>query len=183
MRLSSITHRPHLRAVAIIAALGAIALCARPMAGRPVPPQGGAVVQIRDFPAASIVEIVAWDVMSPAYGIRTWVRRNGGVPDRYHRFWVNSDYTGARDVVSVSGLNRPMQLSNATDNQNCFNGKCSPTSTIGARVPDGALRASKEDLAVKFVTNSGSEINLAARRSLVDAYLAAVDSVSKALKK
>lgn len=155
-----------------------LAMGARPHAT----PQGGLVVQVRDFPAASVVEIVAWNAMEPTYGIRTWVRRNGAT-DRYHRLWVSVDVPNGRDVSNAQGFNRPLPVTTATDAQNCFNGKCSPTSTFGARIPDGPFRASKEEVPVKFITGSGAEITMTLRRSLIDAYLATVDSVATALKK
>ncbi len=140
------------------------------------------MIQVRNFPAASIVEVVAWNASEPAFGLRTWVRRSGA-PDRYHRLWVTLDFPSGRDVTQAQGLNRPLQVSTATDTQNCFEGKCSPTSTFGARIPDGAFRASKEDVAVKFITGSASEFTITMRRGLVDAYLATVDSVIASLKK
>ncbi|MHB8839466.1 MAG: hypothetical protein ACYC7F_11005, partial [Gemmatimonadaceae bacterium] len=97
--------------------------------------------------------------------------------------WVNSAYPAITDASDAKGLNRPLQVSSARDDQNCLNGRCAPTSTVGARVPDDALRKAKEDVQVKFITGSGAEIVFTARRPLVDAYLAAVDSVVAALKK
>ena len=180
MRLNN-SPRFLLPVLAAVAVMGAVALSARPSAGREAP-QGGTVIQIRDFEKASIVEIVAWSAMEPRFGLRTWVRRNGA-PDRYHRLWVNADYPAIRDAPDAKGLNRPLQVSSATDNQNCLSGKCSPNSTVGARLPDEALRKEKGDVAVKFITTSGAEIVFTARRPLLDAYLASVDSVIGALKK
>jgi len=182
MPLASLIRRRALGALAVTAALGAVAFTARPVAGHVAPPQGGTVIQVRDFPSASIVEVLAWNAAQPAIGLRTYVRRSGA-PDRYHRLWVASEYPGGRDVTEAQGLNRPLQVSTATDTQNCLEGKCAPSSTFGARLPDGPFRAAKEDVVVKFVTSSGSELNITARRALIDAYLATVDSVAKALKK
>jgi hypothetical protein len=170
-----------LRVLAVVAAVTALAIAARPSAGHPLP-QGGAVVQVRDFPAASIVEIVAWNASEPQYGLRTFVKRNGA-PDRYHRLWVNSAYPAIGDASKAQGLNRPLQVSSARDDQNCVNGKCSPTATVGARIADDPLRKATENIEVKFITGSGAEIVFTARRPLIDAYLAAVDSVIGALKK
>lgn len=141
------------------------------------------VIQVRDIPAAPTVEIVAWNSAEPAYGLRTWVRRNG-TPDRYHRFWVSLDFDPAgRDVASAQALDRPAQTSNATDTQNCLNGKCSPGTTFGARILDGLLRSSKDNVPVKFLRTSGGDFTITMRRGLIDAYLASVDSVITALKK
>lgn len=200
MNSSLPTRRAGLRALVVVAALGTVVVAARPSAGRTVAPsvaavavaapgvrhapsQGGAVVQVRDFPSSSIIEVVAWNAAQPSYGLRTWVRRSGA-PDRYHRLWVNIDYgPGGRDIAQAQGLNRPLPVTSATDTQNCVSGQCSPTSTFGARLPDGPFRASKEDVAVKFITGSGSEITITARRALIDAYLGTVDSLVAALKK
>jgi hypothetical protein len=181
MRFSSLSRRAVWRGLALIGAVGALAVAARPSAGHEAP-QGGVVIQVRDFEKASIVEIVAWSAMEPQYGLRTFVKRNGS-PDRYHRLWVNSAYPAISDAADAKGLNRPLQISSLRDDQNCLNGKCAPTSTVGARIPDEPLRKAKEDVQVKFITGSGAEIIFTARRPLVNAYLAAVDSVVGALKK
>ncbi|MEK7240810.1 MAG: hypothetical protein AAB224_09490 [Gemmatimonadota bacterium] len=200
MNSSLPTHRAGFRALAVVVALGTVVLVARPSAGRTVPPakvpaeaasvallhapiQGGPVIQVRDFPGASIVEVVAWNASEPAFGLRTWVRRSGAA-DRYHRLWVNSDFgPGGRDVAQAQGLKRPLPVTSATDAQNCLAGKCAPNSTFGARLPDGPFRESKEDVAVKFITGGGSDFTFTLRRGLIDAYLATVDSVVASLKK
>ena len=181
MSSNTFSRRAALRGLAVIGAVGALALAARPSAGHEAP-QGGAVIQIRDFDKASIVEIVAWNAAEPQFGLRTFVKRNG-TPDRYHRLWVNNAYPAITDAAKAQGLNRPLPVSAARDDQNCLNGKCAPNATVGARVPDDALRKATDPVEVKFFTNSGAEIAFTARRPLVTAYLAAVDSVIGALKK
>lgn len=176
-----IARRALLRGITVVAAASALAIAARPGAGHSAP-QGGAVIQIRDFEKASIVEIVAWNAAEPQYGLRTFVKRNGA-PDRYHRLWVNSGYPAITDAAKAQGLNRPLPVSSQRDDQNCLNNRCAPTATVGARVPDDALRKATDNVEVKFFTNSGAEIAFTARRPLVSAYLAAVDSVIGALKK
>ena len=181
MFTNTLARRTVLRGLAVSAAAIALAIAARPSAANPAP-QGGAVIQIRDFPAASIVEIVAWNAAEPQYGLRTFVKRNGAA-DRYHRLWVNGAYPAIGDASKAQGLNRPLQVSSQRDDQNCLNGKCSPSTTVGARIADDPLRKATENVEVKFITNSGAEIVFTARRPLIDAYLAAVDSVVGALKK
>ncbi len=181
MFLSIRSRRFLLRTAALAVAVAAVAVVARPSAGREAA-QGGAVIQIRDFEKASIVEIVAWSATTPQFGLRTFVRRNG-TPDRYHRLWVNSAYPAISDASNAQGLNRPLPVTSARDDQNCLNGQCAPTSTVGARIPNDALRKETGDVAVKFITSSSAEIVFTARRPLVTAYLAAVDSVVAALKK
>jgi hypothetical protein len=189
------TRRAGFRALAVVVALATLALVVRPSAGRTLPRsvatpagavrttlQGGIIVQVRDFPGSGTLDVIAWNSAEPTYGVRTFVRRSGA-PDRYHRLWVNVDVAGVREVTKAEGLNRPLRVSTETDTQNCFNGKCSPTSTVGARLPDDAFRASTGDVLVKFITPSSSELNFTLRRGLVDSYLATVDSVAKALKK
>src|SRR5512133_1172030 len=148
----TLVRRSLLRGFAVAAAASALVIAAKPSAGYSAP-QGGAVIQVRDFPAASIVEIVAWNAAEPQFGLRTFVKRNGAA-DRYHRLWVNGAYPAIGDAATAQGLNRPLQVSSA-----------------------------KENIEVKFITNSGAEIVFTARRPLLDAYLAAVDSVVAALKK
>ncbi len=178
---NTIARRSILRGFAVVAAASALVIAAKPSAGHSAP-QGGAVIQIRDFPAASIVEIVAWNAAEPQYGLRTFVKRNGAA-DRYHRLWVNGAYPAIGDAAKAQGLNRPLQVSSAKADQNRVNAKCAPTATVGARIADDPLRKAKENVEVKFITNSGAEIVFTARRPLIDAYLAAVDSVIGALKK
>lgn len=181
MFTNPIARRFTIRGLAVVAAASALVIAAKPSAGHSAP-QGGAVIQIRDFPAASIVEIVAWNAAEPQYGLRTFVKRNGAA-DRYHRLWVNSAYPAIGDASKAQGLNRPLQVSSQRDDQNCVNSKCSPSATVGARIADDPLRKAKANVEVKFITNSGAEIVFTARRPLLDAYLAAVDSVIGALKK
>ncbi len=178
---NTIARRSILRGFAVVAAASALVIAASPSEGHPAP-QGGAVIQIRDFPAASTVEIVAWNAAEPHFGLRTWVKRNGAA-DRYHRLWVNGSYPSIGDAATAQGLNRPLPVSSARDDQNCLNGKCAPNATVGARMTDDPLRKAKENVEVKFITSSGAEIVFTARRPLLDAYLAAVDSVIGALKK
>lgn len=176
------THsRTLLRTLALATTAVALVLVARPSFSHPAP-QGGAVVQVRDFEKASTVDIVAWNAAEPQFGIRTWVRRNGQA-DRYHYVWVNADYPAIRDAGTAQGLNRPLQVTSMRDDQNCVNGQCTPTAVVRARLSDDWLRKATDNVQVKFITNSGAEIIFTARRALLDAYLARVDSVTGALKK
>lgn len=176
-----IAARSHHTFITVLAVAGALLLNARSSASHPAA-QSGTVVQVRDFEKASLVDIVSWTTASPQFGLRTWVRRNGQA-DRYHYLWVNANYPAIRDAKTAQGLNRPLQISSLGDDQNCLNGQCTPTSVVRARIPDDALRKSQEDITVKFISDSGAEITFTARRVLIDAYLASVDSVVTALKK
>src|SRR5512133_1558713 len=143
----TLVRRSLLRGFAVAAAASALVIAAKPSAGYSAP-QGGAVIQVRDFPAASIVEIVAWNAAEPQFGLRTFVKRNGAA-DRYHRLWVNGAYPAIGDAAKAQGLNRPLQVSSQRDDQACLNGKCSPTATVGARIADDPLRKAKENVEVK----------------------------------
>jgi hypothetical protein len=191
MQTPLLSRRAGFRALGIVIALGAVTLIARPTAGRPVPPvapaaaaipQGGIIVQVRDFPSSPTVLIVAWNATQPGFGLSYAVRRSGA-PERYHRLWVNLEWPGGRDASDAKGFDRPLQVSQLTEAQPCFEGKCLPPATFGARIPDAAVRAAKGNAEVKFVTSSGSEINFTVRRDLMDAYLRTVDSVVTAFKK
>lgn len=193
------TRRAGLRSLIVVVTLGSVVVAARPGSGRMVTPsvtpaataavgplhapsQGGVIVQVRDFPSSSTIWVVAWNAAEPAYGVGTVVSRSGK-PDRYHRLWVNQEWPGGRDVSQAQGLNRPLPVTTQTETQNCFEGKCTPNTTFGARIPDGPFRASKEDVPVKFITGSGSEITFTLRRGLIDRYLGTVDSVIASMKK
>ena len=174
-----------LRVVIAAATLAVLVGFARPTASGPVAAGRAApTVMVRDFPGASSVTIIAWNPGAPAYGLRTDVPRTGGTW-RYHWLYVATTSVPEREMSKVTGMNRSLKLEGSMkDDQNCFGGKgCAPSEYFSARVPDDVLRANLDNVSVKFLTNSGNELNYNIRRDVVDAYLVAVDSVRAALKK
>ncbi len=169
--------RRPLRALLAIAVLGGIAGFARP-----VTPAGPQTVQVRDFPSASTVTVVAWSTAAPTYGLRTAIPRKGG-SWRYHWLYVATNAVSeGRDITKATGMSRSLQTEmSVRDDQNCLAEVCSPSETFRARIPDDLLRANLDNISVKFLTGSGSEVTFTIRRELADAYLAAVDSARTAL--
>jgi hypothetical protein len=95
----------------------------------------------------------------------------------YYEPWVRSLYFAAAPPrqFQMTGVSR--------DAYACYFGKCSPFETIGVRIPDEFLREIRDSVAVTLYGRGGRELTITVRRDLIDAYLAAVDSVSAELRK
>ena len=153
---------------------------------RPGPP----VIQIRQFPASATVAVLGWDADDPAVGLRAQLRRDGTLvgDDRYgdHRLYLSTIYANAqggfvRAMVEPRTLLRAVRPSR--DYDACWGGKqCSPMETVGVRIPDELLRASRDSLVVTFYAPRGSNWSIALRGELIHAYLRAVDSTAAALR-
>ena len=150
------------------------------LANRVEPP----TVEVRDFSWSTTVAIVAWSMDETQYGLRTWLRRDGTY-DLFHRLYVNTYYVPAsRQISRADGMGRPLDLTGISrDPHYCFTWPtCSPFETFGALIPDALLRANRDSVTVTFRSRTGTEVPITVRRELVDAYLAAVDSVTAALR-
>ena len=147
-------------------------------------PEDAPTVELRYFSFSPTVSVVAWSGQTADYGLRSWVRRDGSLV-RDHRLYVGTLYEpwvrGLRLATAAPGQFRMLGVSR--DTYACHWGKCSPFETIGVRIPDDVLRASRDSVAVTLYGWSGRELTITLRRDLIDAYLAAVDSVSAALRK
>ena len=149
-----------------------------------VAPEEAPTVELRYFSFSPTVSVVAWSGENSDYGLRSWVRRDGSLV-RDHRLYVATLYEpwvrGLRLATAAPKQFRMLGVSR--DTYACYWGKCSPFETIGVRIPDEVLRASRDSVAVTLYGWSGRELTITVRRDLIDAYLAAVDSVSAALRK
>ncbi len=150
------------------------------------------IVQVRDYPHAPSVAIVAWSPDQPAYGLRSGVRRNGSL-ERDHQLYVSNVYLGftsaaqnPRYVQMLWPSARKVETTwVAKDSYNCHDqSRCSPPTYLGARIPDKLLRENRDSLVLRFpAARSGlDEMIIMIRRDMIDPYLAAVDSVVAALK-
>jgi hypothetical protein len=149
------------------------------------------IVQVRDYWRASIVSVVAWDVDEAAFGLRTSVSRNGtlvgGLRFGDHVLYISpffARYMGG--FVHATGA--PGQLLLRTgwrnDPHSCFYGRhCSPMQTVGVRVPDSLLRASRDSLVVTFLPSIQDPWTITLRRELIAAYLTKVDSIVAGMRK
>jgi hypothetical protein len=203
-------YRTGLRVLTVAAVVGTAILVARPGVGRTAPlatwygaasrgafPEASpdsVVIQVRDFPSAPIVWVVAWDAAEPWQGLGRVVRRSGP-SEPYHRLWVGLDSRvgySLRELVAVGTpvrdswaevFNQRVPVNVQNEAKNCFQAACTPTETIGARTPDGPLRAGTGSVTVTFVSKNGSDVVVTLRRGLIDAYLRTVDSVMASMKK
>ena len=156
-------------------------------------------VEIRDFPYAPTLAIVAWSEDDAAAGLRAMLRRDGSLV-RDHQFYISTSVLGNFNPFAIAATNRPPSgryvqtlvpagralevLGSARDEYFCDGGgkTCSPYESFRVRVPDSLLRANRDSITVRLY-GVGSEFVISVNRAVIDPYLAAVDSVSAALRK
>ena len=143
-----------------------------------------ATIELRYFRFSPTVSVVGWTDEDTGYGLRGTVRRDGSLV-RDHRLFVSTwyvpDVRAFPHAVVPSGPLKMIGVSR--DTYHCYFGdKCSPYETFGARIPDKILRANRDSVAVTFYSSGGRKLIVTVQRNLIDAYLAAVDSVSTALR-
>jgi hypothetical protein len=128
--------------------------------------------------------VVAWPSDDGSYGLRTSIRRDGSIV-RDHRLFVGTYFEPwvRRLHLAVAPPTQFRMLGVSRDALACRFGKCSPFETIGVRIPDAYLRASRDSLPITLRGWDGRDLTITVRRDLIDAYLAAVDSVSAALRR
>jgi len=149
--------------------------------GRPAP----ATIELRYFRFSPTVSVVGWTDDDTGYGLRGVVRRDGALV-RDHRLFVSTYYVpDVRAFPHAVVPSGPLKMIGVSrDIYHCYFGeKCSPYETFGARIPDKILRANRDSVAVTFYSSEGRKLIVTVQRNLIDAYLAAVDSVSTALRK
>jgi hypothetical protein len=152
---------------------------------------GTPIVQVRDLPNAPTISIVAWDQGNVDVGLRTRLRRDGSHLGEgrvgEHRLYLNSVFVEARGGFAHAVAQDGKLLRNTGvegDTDACrFNNVCSPAKTIGLGVPDEWLRQHRDSVVVTLRPQTGQNWTIRLDRSLIDAYLTTIDSVSAALKK
>jgi hypothetical protein len=147
-------------------------------------PTETSVVEVRYFPFSPTVSVVGWSSDDAGFGLRSWLRRDGSLV-RDHRLYVSAYYLPGRGSYYLASV-PPVQFERegrSRDLYACYFGKCSPFQTLGWRVPDDFLRASRDSLTVTLYGRDGRKLDLTVRRQLIDAYLAKVDSVSATLRR
>jgi hypothetical protein len=82
------------------------------------------------------------------------------------------DTAGGRDTAGVRDVDACR-----------FGNVCSPSRTVGLGVSDEFLRENRDSLVVTLRPRTGRHWTIRLERSLIDAYLGAMDSVSASLKK
>lgn len=141
------------------------------------------IVQVRDR-SASTAQVFGWTADEPFYGLHARVGQNGRLEGNRlgdHRLYLSTTYVGDMGgfvhAVAPQGTLLP-RGGVWTDVHACQAGyPCSPRTTIGVSVPDALLREKGDSLVVTFHPSVGRNWTITLRRDLIDAYLAAVDSV------
>jgi hypothetical protein len=149
------------------------------------------ITQVRDVPTAPSIGIVGWDAESPEYGLRTRLRRDGSHLGEgrvgEHRLYLSSVLVEANGPFAHAVTHNGKLLrntGNARDVDACRYGNvCSPNATVGVGITDEFLRENRDSLVVTLRPRTGRLWTIRLDRSLIDAYLAAMDSVSASLKK
>jgi hypothetical protein len=191
----------------VVAALGPAGCAAGPAASPSnvaAPPPGGEpahaggvestappIHQVRDYPGASIVTVVAWSPGEPWFGLRGHVNRSGELVGA-HRIGDHRLFVATTDANELGGFTRasivpvppgPVLLHTgpATDPEACNRtAVCAPSSIYTIQIPDALLRARRDSLVVTFTGGRYAEWRVSLGRDLVDAYLRVVDSVAVA---
>jgi hypothetical protein len=144
------------------------------------------VVRVRDFPGAAATTVVGWIAAESAYGLRTRVRRDGtlgGSRDGEHELYLDVLYVQNRAGFSHAATPGGLLLRRSGQRRDidaCRGGEpCSPMEITGLVLPDTLLRADRDSLVVVMHRLAGGNWHVTLPRSLIDAYLAAVDSVAR----
>lgn len=146
---------------------------------------GEPTIETRTYPGSPTVDVVGYSDGETAYGLRTFIRRDG-TPSPEHRVYVSTFARGiGARYYRASIPAGPVQLLGVThDAASCSGGHraCTPYATFGARVTDSDLRASRAGVDVTFFARDGQTLALTLPPELVEAYLGKVDSVVAALR-
>lgn len=177
------------------AGLAAAALLVASVAAVSVPSESvaafraNATVQVRDIPNTPSIAIVAWTPGSGEYGLRTRIGRDGehlGVSRKgEHRLYLDSKFAENQGGFAHASVNGKVLRSTGSerDMDACKFGECSPQTTVGVGVSDEVLRENKDKFVVQLRPRGQRPWEITLRQDLIEAYLAAVDSVSASLKK
>jgi hypothetical protein len=153
------------------------------------------VIQVRDVPNAPNIVIVGWEAGDANYGLRTRLRRDGSHLGEgrvgEHRLFLSSVFVEANGGFAHAVAHNGKLLRNITgardtvrDVDACrFGNVCSPAKTVGVGVSDEFLRENRDSVVVTLRPRTGRHWTIRLDRSLIDAYLGAMDSVSASLKR
>lgn len=151
--------------------------------------RANAVVQVRDIPNAPVIAIVAWTPGQGDYGLRTRIGRDGTHLGHSrkgeHRLYLDSKFAENQGGFAHASVNGKVLRSTGSerDMDACRFGECSPQSTVGVGVSDEILRENKDKFVVQFRPRGERPWEVTVRADLIEAYLAAVDSVTASVKK
>jgi hypothetical protein len=139
------------------------------------------VVQLRSFPFSPDVYVVAWGAGGSGWGLRSTIRHDGSLI-RDHTIYVSTLYDPGVSRVWKAVLDGNLLLLQGVgrDRLQCWDDVCTPTSYFVARIREDRLRASRDDLSVRFHGDDDRQFTIHIAPEVVDAYLQAVDSVRAA---
>jgi len=149
------------------------------------------VVQVRDVPNAPNIMIVGWDAGNAEFGLRTRLRRDGSHLGEgrvgEHRLFLSSVFVDANGPFAHAMAHDGKLLRNTATTRDVdacrYGNVCSPAATVGIGVSDEFLREHRDSLVVTLRPKTGRQWTIRLDRSLIDAYLGAMDSVSTSLRK
>ena len=153
-----------------------------------IPPRP--VVQAREYAQSAVINVLGWDANDAAIGLSTAVTRSGelsgGRQRGDHRLYMTPlvvEEMGGFKYASIDFRHQLLPTPTERDAYACFYGRdCSPTVTLGVRVPDSLLRANKDSLVVTFFPTVLRPWKVLVPREVVNAYLKKVDSVVAAVR-
>jgi hypothetical protein len=148
------------------------------------------VIQVRDIEKAPTIAIVGWDAAQAEFGLRTRLRRDGShLGDGRagdHRLYLSSSLVEAKGGIAhaTAHTGKLLRYSSGAvrDIDACRFGSCSPNQTVGLAVADELLRENRDSLVVTLRPKTGRNWTIRLDKSLIDAYLGAIDSVGASLK-
>ena len=150
------------------------------------------IVQVRAYQRSALVSVLAWDPNEAAFGLSTSVTRNGELVggQRFgdHRLYLTPLYAhdmGGFKYAAVSPGHLLRRTGALSDPYACFYGgvkKCSPSVSLGVRIPDSLLRANRDSLVVTFYPSIQEPWTITLRPDLIAPYLKMVDSVVAEMK-
>jgi hypothetical protein len=143
------------------------------------------MVEVRYFAHEPTVGVYGWLSSDNGYGLSARLRRDGSIV-RDHRLFVSTYYTpGTRSYPSAAlGSHVLLRTSITRDLYHCWGTEeCSPLETFGVRIPDSLVRSHGDSITVKFYGRNLEDLVITLPATLIDAYIAKVDSTSAALRK
>jgi len=160
----------------------ALTACAQPAPpGRP-----GAVVEARDELSPRFIGLIGPEAQHAApfldipgtnfYCLRSFLDRQTGEVE--HQLYVSDSYFGAERDWSAAhdGTGRPLPFVHISRDEITCDGGCSYVEEFAATLPESALRASPNGLAVTFLARSGEEKIILVSGERIAAQLAASDA-------
>jgi hypothetical protein len=142
------------------------------------------LVQLRSFPFSPVVYIMAWGAGDSGWGLRSMVRHDGSLI-RDHTIYVSTLYHPGVSRVWKAVLDGDLLLLQGIGRERlpCSDDVCTPSSYFSARISEDRLRASRDDLSVRFHGDEDRQFTIHIAPEVVDAYLQAVDSIRAARRR